>query len=72
MPFKSKAEARAAFGGYLGPAMKANAATWEDETPGGIKRLPEHVKDSVKGLGHTRYHLRAARKTSMQHIKKGR
>ena len=43
MPFKSEAQARAAFGGYLGPEMKAKAAQWEDETPGGIKSLPKHV-----------------------------
>lgn len=49
MPFKSKAQARAAFGGYLGPEMKAKAATWEDETPGGIGSLPDHLPAG----GHT-------------------
>lgn len=46
MPFKSKSQARAAFGGYLGPIMKAKAAAWEDETPGGIKSLPQHAGKS--------------------------
>lgn len=46
MPFKSKSQARAAFGGYLGPEMKAKAAAWEDETPGGIKSLPMKVKST--------------------------
>ena len=43
MPFTSKAQAAAAFGGFLGSEMKAKAAQWEDETPGGIKSLPKHV-----------------------------
>jgi hypothetical protein len=43
MPFKSKAQQRAAFGGYLGPEMKAKADTWAHETPN-LKRLPEHVR----------------------------
>lgn len=34
---------KAAFGGFLGPIMKAKAKTWADETPN-IKSLPEHVK----------------------------
>lgn len=41
MPFRSKAQARAAFGGYLGPEMKAKARTWAHETPN-MKGLPEH------------------------------
>ena len=42
MPFKSTAQMRAAFGGYLGPEMKARARTWAHETPN-IKDLPAHV-----------------------------
>lgn len=44
MPFKSKSQARAAFGGYLGTEMKKKAITWAHETPGGIKSLPKRVK----------------------------
>lgn len=43
MPFKSKAQARAAFGGYLGKKMKSKAKQWAAETPGGIKSLPDHA-----------------------------
>ena len=43
MPFKSKAQARAAFGGYLGPEMKRKADQWAKETPN-MKKLPKHVK----------------------------
>ena len=39
MPFKSKAQMRAAFGGYLGPEMKSKAKKWADETDD-IKKLP--------------------------------
>ena len=42
MPFTSSAQMRAAFGGYLGPAMKQKARTWAHETPD-IKSLPKHV-----------------------------
>ena len=42
MPFKSSAQMRAAFGGYLGPEMKSKAKTWADETPN-IKSLPQHA-----------------------------
>jgi len=44
MPFQSKAQARAAFGGYLGPEMRDKADEFAKATPGGIKRLPTHVK----------------------------
>ena len=44
MPFQSKAQARAAFGGYLGPEMQQKADEFAHATPGGIKSLPEHVK----------------------------
>jgi hypothetical protein len=49
MPFKSRAQERAAFGGYLGAEMKAKAQQWADETPS-QKALPDHVakKKSVK------------------------
>ena len=43
MPFKSKAQQRAAFGGYLGAEMKSKAETWERETPNAAE-LPEHVE----------------------------
>lgn len=50
MPFKSKAQMKAAFAGGLGPEMKSKAKTWADETPN-RKRLPEHVgKKAVDGL----------------------
>lgn len=48
MPFQSKAQMRAAFGGYLGPEMKSKAKTWADETPN-PKALPKH-KHAVEGL----------------------
>lgn len=41
MPFVSQAQQRAAFGGYLGPEMKAKAEQWAKETPN-IKSLPYH------------------------------
>jgi hypothetical protein len=43
MPFVSRAQQKAAFGGYLGPEMKKRALTWAHETPN-LKALPEHVK----------------------------
>ena len=43
MPFQSKAQMGAAFGGYLGPEMKAKADTWAHETPD-IKSVPQHKK----------------------------
>ena len=45
MPFKSRAQMRAAFGGYLGPTMKKKASQWADETPN-IKKLPLHKRQS--------------------------
>ena len=42
MPFKSKAQMKAAFGGYLGTKMKKRAKKWAKETPN-KKGLPEHV-----------------------------
>ena len=42
-PFVSKAQERAAFGGYLGKEMKDKAKEWADETPN-PKSLPEHKK----------------------------
>ena len=50
MPFKSKAQMKAAFGGYLGPKMKAKAEEWAKETPN-IKALPEHKS---KVVSHSR------------------
>lgn len=49
MPFESKAQQRAAFGGYLGKEMKDKATTWAHETPN-LKTLPEHASASKKGL----------------------
>lgn len=43
MPFKSKAQAKAAFGGYLGKEMQSKAKEWAKETPN-MKSLPEKVK----------------------------
>lgn len=43
MPFKSKAQMSAAFGGYLGKEMKSKAKQWADETPN-IKSLPKRKK----------------------------
>jgi hypothetical protein len=41
MPFKSRAQARAAFGGYLGKKMQGKADQWAHETPG--NSLPQHA-----------------------------
>lgn len=48
MPFKSKSQEKAAFGGYLGKVMKNHAKKWAMETPN-QKSLPEHVKKNKKG-----------------------
>lgn len=54
MPFKSKAQMRAAFGGYLGKEMKGKAKEFADSTPD-IKSLPGHVgKRSKKKLSFGR------------------
>lgn len=42
MPFKSKAQERAAFSGALGPEMKERAPLWAKETK--QDKLPEHVE----------------------------
>ena len=61
MPFKSKRQMRAAFGGYLGPGMKKKAKEWAEETPN-IKSLPEKVKgkkssgSTLKNYLHGRRH----------------
>lgn len=47
MPFQSKAQMRAAFGGYLGPKMKAAAPQWASETPN-AKALPAHKSKGMK------------------------
>lgn len=41
MPFQSKAQARAAFGGYLGPEMKAKAREFASKTD--FNKIPEHA-----------------------------
>jgi hypothetical protein len=56
MPFKSKAQMKAAFGGYLGPEMKKKAKQWADETPN-IKKLPEH-----KGIRGMMNHMKPMKK----------
>ena len=47
MPFTSKSQMRAAFGGYLGPVMKEKAQQWAKETPD-IKHLPRYAHGSAK------------------------
>ena len=47
MPFSSKSQMAAAFGGYLGAEMRKKATAWAKETPD-IKNLPEHVKPKAK------------------------
>ena len=42
MPFKSRSQMKAAFGGYLGSEMKSKANQWAKETPN-IKSLPNKV-----------------------------
>ena len=48
MPWKSKAQMRAAYGGHLGPEMKKKAAEYSRATPD-ISALPEHAKKRNKG-----------------------
>lgn len=43
MPFESKAQMRAAFGGYLGPEMKKKAKEFAQATPD-IGSLPDHKR----------------------------
>ena len=43
MPWKSKAQMKAAYGGFLGKKMKDKASEWSAATPN-IKKLPEHAK----------------------------
>lgn len=43
MPFKSRKQMKAAFGGYLGKKMKRKAKQWAAETPN-IKNLPLRAK----------------------------
>ena len=43
MPFKSRKQMKAAFGGYLGKEMKSKAKQWANETPE-IKKLPEKLR----------------------------
>ena len=51
MPFSSKAQSRAAFGGYLGKEMKSKAKEWASKTD--YMNLPDRkkkkkVKDYLK------------------------
>lgn len=61
MPFKSKAQMGAAFGGYLGPEMKSKAKVWANETPN-IKSLPQH-----KGKGKTMHDMAKNRRKYGSH-----
>ena len=54
-PFKSKAQMKAAFGGYLGAEMKSKAEGWAQETPN-PKRLPEHVRPVPRARGRSERH----------------
>lgn len=47
MPFKSKAQMRAAFGGHLGSEMKSKAREFAHETKD-LKSLPYHVSSGRK------------------------
>lgn len=49
MPYKSKAQMRAAFSGRLGKEMKEKAEQWAKETPN-IDRLPERVGKPKKKM----------------------
>ena len=68
MPFKSKAQARAAFGGYLGPEMKAKSKEFANAT-GSLKNLPEHVaakpQRGMPGLNQMRHDLADMRKSTL-------
>lgn len=55
MPFKSKAQMKAAFGGYLGPEMKSKASQWSKETPS-IAKLPHHAGKGTRARLNTAAH----------------
>ncbi len=57
MPFESKKQMRAAFGGYLGLKMKARAKEWASETPN-IKSLPDRVNKKKKEIIKKRLKLK--------------
>lgn len=66
MPFKSKAQMKAAFSGYLGPEMKGKAKEWAKETPN-IKSLPEHktgnaLRNAVMGSSNAVVNVARAKK----------
>lgn len=46
MPFQSKAQARAAFGGYLGEKMKRSAKEWASKTD--FSKIPEKKKKKTE------------------------
>jgi hypothetical protein len=52
MPFKSKSQMRAAFGGYLGKTMKSKASSWAKETPS-IKALPKYAGKGTRARLNT-------------------
>lgn len=60
MPFASKAQERASFGGYLGKEMQDRAPEWVKETD--QKNLPEH-KGSMQDIAKKRLaKMQAAKK----------
>ena len=61
-PFRSKAQQRAAFGGYLGAEMKEKAPEWAHETPN-LKSLPQHVRGAKKGGGYGGHSARTPKRT---------
>ena len=46
MPFQSQAQSRAAFGGYLGPKMRASAKEWASKT--NYAHLPKYARTKKK------------------------
>lgn len=63
MPFRSKKQMRAAFGGYLGKEMKSKAKQWASETPN-IKSLPMTAKKNKnrKAVAKSRLKKKIGRK----------
>ena len=60
MPWKSLAQMRAAYGGYLGAEMKQKAPQWSAETP--------HIKDLPTKVG-TSPHRQARRAALLKQMK---
>lgn len=53
MPFVSKAQEKAAFGGYLGKEMKDKASEWAKETPN-QDSLPQYKSMKSKIMARTK------------------